>query len=201
MNTTHVLFDGLTAMDLLEIEEYVQKSVDEFVHPYAFLVFLVGLLNSYYIEMRQNLEADIVGLEKKLGITRGTEGFRGWDWTPETLRSFTQECSRLTTGPIYLERRLTFLVSLSKFLQDCVHALQDELSQSPVDVSVLLAVNWKSVEMLENNIHLTSNQSHQVYCLEKRLHNLMTTVIMPSYSNRISSLLISLAEHDCCPDR
>ncbi|KPI34972.1 uncharacterized protein AB675_11909 [Cyphellophora attinorum] len=175
-NSTRVLFDGLTSHDLSQFQQYAQIATKDFVHPYAMLNFTVSLLATYYTTMRQHLEVEIVGLERTLGITRGFEGFQGWNWSPETLRSYTQQLYRITTGPIYLERRLVFLISLAEFLRDSLSQLENEVPSLFAGKKDISVANKLQAEALENVVHLVSNQLHQTRCLDKRLGSMMTTL-------------------------
>lgn len=175
-NATDMYCDGFTQSDLEDIKDFLSECRPMFRHPYAFLVFLVQLLDAYYTRMMQALGTDIDALERKLGITRGTKGFHGWDWKPDILRAYTQDCYRLTSTPVWLERRFVFLISLCKFILECVHTLERELSYDFPGKEMVMSVSPSLIEALTNDIHLANGQLHQTRCLEKRLHNLMSTV-------------------------
>jgi hypothetical protein len=177
---TRVLFDGLTSHDVIEFQQYLRATVGEFLHPFALLTFIIELLNSYYIAIRHQLEIDIVGLEKTLGITRGHEGFHGWKWNPDTLRNYTQRVYRLTTVPVYLERRLVFLTSLGKFLSENLNVVFAELPSNFAGKTQMATANKAQAEAIDNILYLVTNQLHQTRCLDKRLSNLMNTVLLPS---------------------
>lgn len=166
----------MTSHDILELQNYIRAKVDDFVHPFALLAFVVELLGIYYTSMRQQLETDIVGLEKALGITRGYKDFEGWSWSLDTLRDYTQRLYRLTSAPIYLERRLVFLVSLGEFLRENLDTIQTEAPNLFSNGRELSTANKLQAETLSNSIHLVSQQLHQTRCLDKRLGNMMTTV-------------------------
>lgn len=185
-NSTHVLFDGLTSHDIVELHNYVRAAVDDFAHPFTLMTFVAELLGSYYTTMRQKLQSDIFSLERSLGITRGYEGFQGWTWNLDTLRNYTQRLYRLTIGPIYLERRLVFLISLAKFLGENLETLQVEVPNLFASKTELFVANKLQAERLDNIIHLASQQLHQTRCLDKRVSNLMTTVpaLIPGKTSR-----------------
>lgn len=159
-----------------EVEAYLTIAKSELRHPFAFLVFLTELLNVYYSGMIQTLGGEIGSLEKKLGITRGKRGFHGWNWTPDVFRSYTQECYRLSVSPIYLERRIVFLISLNKFLLCSLHTLLQEAGPNFVCDDKFTAANKTLIEVLANNLDLANCRLHQNHCLEKRLQTLMSTV-------------------------
>jgi hypothetical protein len=175
-NSTDIYCDGFTQLDLQEVEAYSSEGNIAFKHPFALLVFLIELLDVYYNKMVQNLGQDISMLEKRLGITRGLEGFRGWTWNPEVFRRYTQECYRLTASPVYLERRLVFLNSLCNFILDCLHDLDHDTVRDFPGKAMVSSMNTILVDALRNNLQLVSGQLHQVHCVEKRLQNLISTV-------------------------
>ena len=135
--------------------------------------------------MVQNLGWDIDTLEKKLGITRGSKGFHGWDWKPEVFRAHTQECYRLASAPVYLERRLVFLCSLCNFILECLYDLDQEITHDFPGKEMVVSTTTIFIETLKNNLQLVNGRLHQVRCLEKRHQSLMSTVRQKCWSFRL----------------
>lgn len=178
---TTVYGDGFTETDLTELDRYASSNSDSILcHPYAIMVFLAELLDFYYTAMGRNLAGEIGLLEKELGITRGNTGFVGWGWEPELFRTYTQRCYRLTVGPVYLERRLVFLISWCNFLLDCLRAMDQELPHDYPQRDQIRRHTPALEETIRNTLQLANGRLHQSRCLEKRLHNLMSTVSPPS---------------------
>lgn len=130
-------------------------------------------------------------LEKKLGITRGTTGFAGWDWGPDVMREYTQQCYLLNIGPVYMQRRFNFLLSLNRFLRDQLASYQADkgLVSQNRDLKPRLAALQ---DRLDNDFHLAASQLHQVTCLEKRIQTQMETVsfIRPVLGFRVRAHII-----------
>jgi hypothetical protein len=171
------IFDGLSDHDMSSLSQYLFSVAGQPNHPIALLVFLAETLGAYYTEMRQALELQLFTLERELGITRGAgSGFEGWDWSPAVFREYTKKCNRLNMGPVYLERRLSFLTSFERWLLDILARLDEEVSVSGTQLPAFPSTSRSIAETLENSLNITMNQLHQTMCLQKRAQMLISTV-------------------------
>lgn len=174
--TSTCFFDGVSKHDLQELEEFFDLEKTRLHHPLSMLCFLAELLSAYYTEMKQHDESQLWYFEKTLGITRGEIGRIEWGWSEEMLRDSIERCYRLNVGPVYLERRLTFLISLQKFLLDQVEDCEANEFQHLMGDSNFIATHRLLKQELRNSLGLTKNQLHQVLCLQKRIQTQMSTV-------------------------
>lgn len=199
------VFDGMSEQDTQELEVYLNSVKGSANHPVSILAFLAETLGAYYTEMRQDLELELFTLERELGITRGVSGFEGWGWGPVVFREYTKKCNRLNMGPVYLERRFSFLTSFERWLLDTLLLIDKEVSVFGTVPPVFYSISRSVSETLQNSLGVVTSELHQTTCLQKRAQMLTSTVSLSepplSAPPRLNEDFERTAQHNYHPNR
>ena len=100
-----------------------------------------------------------------LEITRGFRQADAWNWEQEVYKETTKHCNTVYTGLVYLERRLDFVMGLSKFILDCIIYCDGRVLLQSSEVLKRETVSNELKEGVLNAHNLASGQIHQILCL------------------------------------
>ena len=175
-NRTSALLDGVSDLDIEEMQQYLNAKQHSMSHPLLLPTMILELLNMFFIDHRRELERLLYLLEQQLGITRGKNPTGAWDWSYEFHRESTINCNKIYTSLVYLERRLEFLIGLSQFLLDNLASINEEVSLAAQQRSRLSSGSNIIRETVVNSKDFAKMALHQTLCLQKRCQALAIIV-------------------------
>jgi hypothetical protein len=175
----NVFFDGASDVDVnLLLDSLNAAPIHHLGHPLLIPCLLLDQLGIYYNENWRGIARELFQIERKLGLTRGRSKANPWSWNQSRFRSITYDISDVTTGLVYIERRLNFTLNLANNLEKNITSIDHDLGY---DAHRNRASQYLQ-EKLGNTISFLENQIHQVKCLQKRSEAFTNTASISIHS-------------------
>jgi hypothetical protein len=170
---THGTFDGASDVDYdLLLGSLNAAPLHHLSHPFLIPCLLLDQLEVYYSKNWRAIGREAFLVERRLGLTRGRHRANPWAWNQDRFRLITYDLMTVTTALVYIERRLTFAMSMAKSLAKNISTIDLQLHEDAQRKRA--SEHFK--EKLGNSIASFENQLHQVSCLQKRSTAFTNTV-------------------------